>query len=109
MIFWSCLNRDNLGRLKELLRRKLEESGWTARVKQQCERKPPEKPFEPKFIDYIEEAKNLNADTLSPQDIADRVAPVARAAVPERVQQEMLVEIKRFLDNNIWINFCMYL
>lgn len=40
-------------------------------------------------------------DSLSPQEIADRVAPLARSAVPEQVQQEMLQEIRRFLDTTI--------
>lgn len=43
----------------------------------------------------------MAVESLSPQEIADRVAPAARATVPEQVQQEMLQEIRRFLDTTI--------
>jgi hypothetical protein len=57
--------------------------------------------FELKVLWAVDEAKQMNPENMSPQDIADKVAPMARHSVPEQVQQDMLVEIRRFLEANL--------
>lgn len=49
----------------------------------------------------IDEAKQMNPESMSPQDIADKVAPMARHSIPEQVQHDMLAEIRRFLEANL--------
>jgi len=44
---------------------------------------------------------SLSVENITPQDIADKIAPAARSQVPEQVQQEMLIEIKRFLETHV--------
>ena len=53
---------------------------------------------------------SLSVENITPQDIADKIAPAARSQVPEQVQQEMLIEIKRFLETHVWtdIVWCRY-
>lgn len=43
----------------------------------------------------------MNPEHVSPQEVADRVTPLARKSVPEAVKLDMMNEIKRFLDANM--------
>lgn len=49
----------------------------------------------------IEEVKSRNIDALTPNELAALLVPKAEELVPGSVRQELLEEIKRFLDTHV--------
>lgn len=68
-------------RLKNKLREKLTECGWRDEIKQLCR-------------DYVTRKGRENVTT---EDIVRAVRPQGRAAVPDSIKAELLVQIKTFI------------
>ncbi|KAJ2498312.1 hypothetical protein GGH96_004403 [Coemansia sp. RSA 1972] len=70
-------------RMQDILRNKLDASGWQDRVKDRCQR-------------VIHENTDT-IDKLTVDDIAESVTPYARSSVPEDIKAEVLEEIRKFI------------
>ncbi|KIY99369.1 Enhancer of yellow 2 transcription factor-like protein [Monoraphidium neglectum] len=68
-------------RLKRLLRDKLTECGWRDDVKQRCR-------------EYIQQR---GRDNVTADDVVRHVRPQGRAAVPDSVKADLLMQIKSFM------------
>lgn len=70
-------------RLQEILRSKLQSSGWQDRIKDKCQK-------------VVNESKG-NIENLTVDEVAEEVTPFARNSVPEEIKAEMLEEIRSFI------------
>ncbi|KAI9505201.1 hypothetical protein GGI25_002228 [Coemansia spiralis] len=70
-------------RLQEILRSKLNASGWHDRVKDKCQR--------------VVHESGTDIDKLTVDSVAEQVTPFARASVPEDTKAEILEDIRAFI------------
>ncbi|KAJ2216438.1 D-3-phosphoglycerate dehydrogenase 2 [Coemansia sp. RSA 487] len=70
-------------RLQEILRSKLNESGWQDRVKDKCQK--------------IIHESGPDVDKLTVNDVVEQVTPLARTMVPEDVKAEILEDVRAFV------------
>ncbi|KAJ1730606.1 hypothetical protein H4S06_003491 [Coemansia sp. BCRC 34490] len=70
-------------RLQEILRSKLNESGWQDRVKDKCQK--------------IIHESGPDVDKLTVNDVVEQVTPFARTMVPDDVKAEILEDVRAFV------------
>ena len=71
-------------KLKDLLRRKLEECGWRDELKAYCK----------------EVIKNKGLEKITVEDLVQEITPRGRATVPSAIKAELLQRIRKFLEAN---------
>ncbi|KAJ1882796.1 hypothetical protein GGI13_004617 [Coemansia sp. RSA 455] len=70
-------------RLQEILRSKLQASGWQDRVKDKCQK-------------FVHENSN-DIDKVTVDDMAEEVTPFARSSVPEDIKAEIMEDVRAFI------------
>mmetsp|Transcript_19361 Transcript_19361/g.57441 ORF Transcript_19361/g.57441 Transcript_19361/m.57441 type:complete len:103 (+) Transcript_19361:221-529(+) len=70
-------------RLKQLLAKKLEASGWKDEIKERCR----------------QHVEKQGRDNVTTNDLVKAVRPAGRSLVPDSVKAELLAEIKKFILN----------
>lgn len=71
-------------KLREMIEKKLIESGWNDRVKGACK-------------DYI---RSKGVDNINVDDVVAAVSPSARSTVPPEVKAQVLEQLRKFLAKN---------
>ncbi|KAJ2894456.1 hypothetical protein IWW38_002577 [Coemansia aciculifera] len=70
-------------RLQDILRSKLQASGWQDRVKDKCQK-------------YVHE-RSTNIDDITVDNMAEEVMPYARSSVPEYIKSEIMEDVRAFI------------
>ncbi|KAJ2907508.1 hypothetical protein GGI21_003818 [Coemansia aciculifera] len=70
-------------RLQDILRSKLQASGWQDRVKDKCQK-------------YVHE-RSTNIDDITVDNMAEEVMPYARLSVPEYIKSEIMEDVRAFI------------
>ncbi|KAJ2001498.1 hypothetical protein GGI04_003713 [Coemansia thaxteri] len=70
-------------RLQEVLRSKLQASGWQDRIKDKCQK-------------FVHENSN-DLDKITVDDMAEEVTPFARSSVPEDIKAEIMEDIRAYI------------
>ncbi|KAJ1662057.1 hypothetical protein GGF44_002445 [Coemansia sp. RSA 1694] len=70
-------------RLQDILRSKLQASGWQDRVKDKCQ----------KFV----HEHSTDIDKVTVDDMAEEVTPFARSSVPEDIKAEIMEDVRAFI------------
>merc|ERR1712178_134198 len=72
-----------IDQLKQYLRQRLNESGWTAEMKSVCK----------------EQVKKDNIENVTIDDLVAKVTPIGRQKVPSQVKEEILLRLRNFLED----------
>merc|ERR1712035_27421 len=72
-----------IDQLKQFLRQRLNESGWTAEMKSVCK----------------EQVKKDNIENVTIDDLVAKVTPIGRQKVPSQVKEEILLRLRNFLED----------
>ena len=83
-------------RLEEYLRQRLIESGWKDELKKHCLGKPQSL----KVLTLIETIRAKGLEKINLEDLVEELLPKGRALVPLKVKEDLLGQIKVFLEND---------
>merc|ERR1711885_31033 len=72
-----------IDQLKQFLRQRLNESGWTAEMKSVCK----------------EQVQKDNIENVTIDDLVAKVTPIGRQKVPAQVKEEILLRLRNFLED----------
>jgi len=75
-------NSGELEKLKQTLRDRLQECGWTDSMRKICK----------------ERVRASNIDDVSIDNLVDEVTPIGRDQVPAEIKNEILLKLRAFLD-----------
>mmetsp|Transcript_14219 Transcript_14219/g.17035 ORF Transcript_14219/g.17035 Transcript_14219/m.17035 type:complete len:108 (-) Transcript_14219:99-422(-) len=71
-------------KILDLLRKRLIESGWRDQLKKHCS----------------EIIRNKGQDKITIDDLAKEIMPMGKAKIPQKVKEEMLERLQKFLANS---------